>query len=494
MVVSGKSKRGHLGRNAAIYGGALLLPRLAAFVALIVFSRLLEPAEYGYFALFVTSAELMNAVLFNWIRLAFLRLYPEYETKGRISILRRTCLAMTGVATAISLPVGAIMALLAAPERSMAFIILLTGMTFANGVVRLRLSELQAQERSFQYFGIEVTRATLSLLISLALVEFAGPHFETLSTGFAGASMLVALVCLIPFARDLAHLSLDRPLVKSIISYAGPIVPITMLESLIPLTERYVIQFVAGPAAVGIYAATQNLVQQPINMLASAVGLAAFPIVMRSAELEGNGSAQQRMREVGGYLLALGLPAVAGLIMLRTEIASVVLGEQFRGDAATLIPWIAVTALLVNLKFHYFDLAFHVTRRLMVQVASLLPATLLTAPFIFVFLKMFGLPGAAAGSCLAFGLSVAASWLAGRRLLAIPHALGETARIGASVAVMVVVLTVIGPLPGITGMVALVAAGGATYAIAAIVFNVLDIRAALASYTGWIPGRTVRAS
>ncbi|HZP08106.1 lipopolysaccharide biosynthesis protein [Methyloceanibacter sp.] len=488
------NKRGQLGRNAAIYGGALLLPRLAAFVALIVFSRIVEPAEYGYFALFVTSAELLNAVLFNWIRLALLRLYPEYESAGRISILRRTCLAMTGLATAVSIPVGALMALVAAPERTVAFSLLLGIMTFANGVVRLRLAELQAQERSLQYFGIEVSRATLSLVLSLALVELAGSNFETLSAGFALASLGVALVCLIPFVRELSHLGLDRPAVKTIVSYAGPIVPITVLESLIPLTERYVIQLVAGPAAVGIYAATQNLVQQPINMLASAVGLAAFPIVMRSAEREGNGSAQSRMGEVGSYLLALGLPAVAGLIMLRTEIASVVLGEQFRGQAAALIPWIAATALLVNLKFHYFDLAFHVTRRLMVQVASLLPATLLTAPFIYVFLKMFGLPGAAAGSCLAFSLSVLASWLAGRRLLAIPHALGEIARIGASAVVMVGVLAAIGPLDGIAGLVVLVMAGGGAFAGAALAFNVLDIRPALLPYTRWLPGKAVRAS
>ncbi len=492
--MNGNNKRGQLGRNAAIYGGALLLPRLAAFVALIVFSRIVAPAEYGYFALFVTSAELLNAVLFNWIRLALLRLYPEYESAGRISVLRRTCLAMTGVAAVVSVPIGALMALVAAPDRTIAFSLLLGVMTFANGAVRLRLAELQAQERSLPYFGIEVSRAVLSLVLSLALVEVMEPHFETLSAGFAIASLAVALVCLVPFARELSHPGLDRPAVTAIVSYAGPIVPITVLESLIPLTERYVIQLVVGPAAVGIYAATQNLVQQPINMLASAVGLAAFPMVMRSAELEGNGSAQTRLGEVGSYLFALGLPAVAGLIMLRTEIASVVLGEEFRAQAATLIPWIAVTALLVNLKFHYFDVAFHVTRRLLVQVASLLPATLLTAPFIYVFLKMFGLPGAAAGSCLAFSLSVVASWLAGRRLLAIPHALGEVARIGASVAVMVGVLAAIGPLDGIAGLAALVVAGLAAFAAAAVVFNVLDVRAALASCVRWLPGKTVRAS
>jgi len=492
--MSGTAKTGQLGRNAAVYGDALLLPRLAAFVALIVFSRLLTPAEYGYFALFVISAELMNAVLFNWIRLAFLRLYPEHEAQGRLSVLRRTCLAMTGLAMVLSLPVALAMAVLATPDRWLTFFGLLVSMNFANGIVRLRLSELQAEERSLGYFVIEVTRAVLSLVLSLILVEVVGPYFESLSIGFTAASVGVSLVCLLPFARDLMRLSLDRVLVKSIVSYAGPIVPITVLESLIPLTERYIIQFVAGPAAVGVYAAAQNLVQQPINMLAAAVALAAFPIVMRSAEVDGNGGAQARMREVGSLLLALGLPAVAGIILLRGEIATVILGEEFRSQAVMLMPWVAVTALLVNLKYHYFDMAFHVTRRLMVQVVTLLPATLLTAPLIYVFLKLWGLPGAAAGACFAFAASLAASWLAGRRLLAIPHAVGEIVRISGATAVMVAVIAAIGPLPGLAGLIVSIAAGGTAYAVTAVALNAFNLRTVFTTYLGRWASRPVRVS
>lgn len=492
--MSGAAKTGQLGRNAAVYGGALLLPRLAAFVALIVFSRLLTPAEYGYFALFVISAELMNMVLFNWIRLAFLRLNPEHEGKGRQTQLRRTCLTMTGLTMVLSVPMAMAMAFLATPDRWFSFFLLLMGMNFANGVVRLRLAELQAQERSLSYFAIEVTRATLSLALSLILVEAVGPTFESLSIGFTAANMGVAVVCLAPFVRDLGgRLGLDRVLVKSIVSYAGPIVPITVLESFIPLVERYVVQFVAGPAAVGVYAAAQNLVQQPINMLASAVALAAFPIIMRSAETGGNGGAQARMREVGGLLIALGLPAVAGIIMLRTEIATV-LGEEFRSEAIMLMPWVAVTALLINLKYHYFDMAFHVTRRLMVQVATLLPATLLTAPLIYFFLKTWGLPGAAAGACFAFAASLATSWLVGRRLLAIPHAVSEIARIATATAVMVVVLAVIGPLPGILGLAVLVAAGGAAYVVTAVALNALNLRTVFLDYWGRLLSRPVGAA
>ncbi len=183
--MSAATKQNQLGRNAAVYGGALLLPRLAAFVVLVVFSRLLVPAEYGYFALLLISAELIDTVLFNWVRLALMRLYPEYEVKGRLFILRRTCLALTILASCVSVPLAIIMALAAAPDRLTSFVALLSCITFANGAVRLRLAELLTQQRSLRYFMIEFTRASLALVLSLILVELIGPHFEALGGGFA---------------------------------------------------------------------------------------------------------------------------------------------------------------------------------------------------------------------------------------------------------------------------------------------------------------------
>lgn len=491
--MSGVAKS-ELGRNAAIYGGALLLPRLAAFVALIIFSRLLAPAEYGYFALFVITAELMDTVLLNWIRIALLRLYPEHDTAGSVSVLRRTCLAMTALALALSIPIAVLLTWLAAPDKWAVFLVLLLGMMLSSGIVRMRLAELQAQQNAKRYFMIEVARAALSLGASLALVKLVEPNFVALSAGFVGANLVIGLACLPSFVPDLSRLVLDRTIVRSVTSYAGPIVPLTALQALIPLTERYVIQFVAGPAAVGVYSAVQNLVQQPISMLASAVALSAFPIIMRSAEQDGHKGAQYRMREAGIYLLALGLPAVAGIIALRSEIVSVVLGEEFRQGAVALVPWAAMTAIFMNLKYHYFDAAFHVTRRLVVQLMTLLPATLLTAPLIYVFLKLWGLPGAAAAGCLAFAFSLAASWLVGRRLLVIPHAFGEIARIAVAVGFMLAVLWFVQPAEGIVGLTIQIAAGGAAYVLAVLALNVLEMRTALASHLARIMQKPVAAS
>ena len=103
-------------------------------------------------------------------------------------------------------------------------------------------------------------------------------------------------------------------------------------------------------------------------------------------------------------------------------------------------------------------------------------------------------PRLAPRSRLALSRSLLTSWLAGRWLLIIPHAFSELARIGASVAIMAIVLYAIGPLPGIPGLVALVIAGGAAYGLAALAFNVLEIWTALAAYAGWMPGKAARAS
>jgi len=127
-------------------------------------------------------------------------------------------------------------------------------------------------------------------------------------------------------------------------------------------------------------------------------------------------------------------------------------------------------------------------------VVTLLPATLLTAPLIYVFLKLWGLPGAAAGACFAFAASLAASWLAGRRLLAIPHAVGEIARIAGATAVMVAVIAAIGPLPGLAGLIVSIAAGGTAYAVTAVALNAFNLRTVFTTYLGRLASRPVRVS
>src|SRR4051794_10850449 len=87
------------GRNilshAAIYLVARGLPGIIAFLAIPLFTRLLEPADYGRYALVIATASLINALVFQWLRLSLVRYLPAYKQDA--PRLKSTLLTTTGL-------------------------------------------------------------------------------------------------------------------------------------------------------------------------------------------------------------------------------------------------------------------------------------------------------------------------------------------------------------------------------------------------------------
>ncbi len=66
-------------RHTAIYLVAHGVPGIMAFLAIPLFTRLLGPSSYGRYALFLTTVNLLNALLFQWLRLALVRYLPAWR-------------------------------------------------------------------------------------------------------------------------------------------------------------------------------------------------------------------------------------------------------------------------------------------------------------------------------------------------------------------------------------------------------------------------------
>src|SRR3982750_3883181 len=74
----------HVLSHAAIYLVARGLPGIVAFCAIPLFTRLLDPASYGRYALVIATVGMLNALLFQWLRLSlsrYLAAYADDETK-----------------------------------------------------------------------------------------------------------------------------------------------------------------------------------------------------------------------------------------------------------------------------------------------------------------------------------------------------------------------------------------------------------------------------
>ncbi|MDB5332470.1 MAG: polysaccharide biosynthesis protein, partial [Phycisphaerales bacterium] len=60
----------HVLSHAAIYLIARGVPGVVAFLTIPLFTRLLDPVDYGRYTLVVATVALLNALLFQWLRLS----------------------------------------------------------------------------------------------------------------------------------------------------------------------------------------------------------------------------------------------------------------------------------------------------------------------------------------------------------------------------------------------------------------------------------------
>ena len=122
------------------------------------------------------------------------------------------------------------------------------------------------------------------------------------------------------------------------------------------------LSFAGCADAVGFYTAAFVFASNSISILASGVGTAVYPLVF-SADAQSPADVDRRLAQNFELLLALLVPAAAGMTLLSGNLARLLVGPQFVGAVAQLIPWMAVTGLLASLRAQYFDMSFQLGNR-----------------------------------------------------------------------------------------------------------------------------------
>ena len=183
-------------------------------------------------------------------------------------------------------------------------------------------------------------------------------------------------------------------------------------------------------------------------------------------------------------LLAIGLPAAIGLIVLARPIAEIVVGERFRAEAALLIPLIVVAALLRDLKAYYLDLAFYLghrtARQLWVTVIAAVASVLLN----LVLIPIFGIYGAAYGAIATYSLALVTSGLLGREVFALPGPGADDLKVALAAAGMGLALWLLAGPRGVVPLLAQIAGGALVYAALLCILNAAGARIQLMQLLG----------
>src|SRR5215212_5265359 len=147
--------------HAGIYLAARGLPGAIAFLAIPLFSRLLEPAQYGRYALVLAAVNVLNALLFQWLRLSLVRFLPgcgqgNGDAGGRL----KSTLATAGGALIVALGVLAAAACLLPVSRGSRTLLLLGWVTLAaQAAFEMCCEYARGSLRPWHYMRLQIVRA-----------------------------------------------------------------------------------------------------------------------------------------------------------------------------------------------------------------------------------------------------------------------------------------------------------------------------------------------
>ncbi|MEW5823430.1 MAG: oligosaccharide flippase family protein [Pseudomonadota bacterium] len=474
------------------------LPGLLSFAALALFTRLLSPTEYGTYALAMSVAGLLAAVLFRWLDHALVRYHgmlPSaggFPAPGEARLMRALFAGFLLMWPVAFLALGGALWLL--PTQAPGLWLAAAGAMLGLALYDLNLQWSVARMQPAAYGALGFARALLTLGLggAFALLGFGGEGLVwAAALGFLLPSLLLRgreiWRCL--RVRESPQAGLPaRGLLLSMMRYGAPLALSFALTAVVTQSDRLMLGALVGVEATGRYVAGYDLAFQAMNLVAMVVFLAAWPRVVRAWEAGGEAAACGVMS--AQYLLLLGglLPLCAGFALMSAWLAGVMLGEEFRDSAVALMPWAALAGLLAGFKTFYFDMAFQLVQR----TRGLLGVAALAAGG-NVLLNLWWIPrmgemGAVLSSVAAYALALVASLILGRAHLRMPLPGRGTAFI---VLAVLAQLAVLGLWPGergamIPGALAVLGAGS-VYLIVLLLFDVGGLRGALAGR--WREGR-----
>jgi O-antigen/teichoic acid export membrane protein len=422
---------------------------VVGLLTLVVFTRLLSPAEFGHYALGFSVMSLLHTAIFTWNEAALARFQVAEQDSGagadHAATVQRTWLGLL----LLLLPV-ACAAVLAWPMSGPLKLAVLSGLV----AILPRTYAKLAQERR-RAIGDVRGAAAIDLVQILggfvigAACALAGFGGASPLIGF-GAAAALSVVWAIPQERAAWRGGrFDPARARRYAAYGTPVAASLILSLVLTSTDRFLLAAFLDEAAVGLYHAGYSLASRTIDVLFIWLGAAGGPALVAALERGGREGLASEAREQASLMLLLGAPAAVGLALVAVPLCELMLGQDVRDGAAHVTPWIAASALFSGLTTYYFHQAFTLGRRTRLLIVVMAAPALANLVLNLLLIPAFGLDGALWATLASYAIGLAASLALGRRVLPLPipwTCLAQAAFASALMAVAVVFTPALGGL------------------------------------------------
>jgi O-antigen/teichoic acid export membrane protein len=463
------------------YLPANVLQGIVGFAAIMIFTRILSPDEYGRYVLALGVSSVVYTIVFTWMESAIARFYPADRILDPLAPVLYGTLYRAFVAIALVFLTLVTVATIVWPaqnpgqEALKAAIACGLASIVSRSLLRLVQEQRRSEGRVLPASGIDMLQTgggfALGVVFALLGMKAGAP---LLGAGMA-ALLILPFVAREDWGRALKG-RFDSSAAKSYLHYGFPISMSLVLSLALYTLDRFLIAHFMGEADVGAYHASFSIASRIIDVLFIWFGAAGVPAMIHALENGGDDTLKTEARRQIVLMAMILFPAAAGIISIAAPLSALMIGEELRTQSLTVIPMVTIGALLAGLNNGYFLLQFTLTKKTKLLVMAMSVPAILNIALNVALIPRFGLAGAAFAYAASFAFGVLASWFLGVRAVRLPVPVWLLTKAAAAAAFMAAVLMALPSFGLFLDLTAKPLIGACIYGALALAWNIGSAR------------------
>lgn len=240
--------------NTALFAISSLGSRLVSFLLLPLYTSVLSTADYGTVDLMTSTVSLLLPILTINVQDAVLRFALEGEAEadralavGLRTVAAGACALLTAEAAVV------LSGLSPVNDVYLAFLLVMFLLTSLGNVLTMYV-KARGQVRSLVVSGIGSTLVTCTLAVVLLVVVRVGVLGYMAAMAAGGLFTVVVLALAGGVSPRMAGGRVPKGLSRAMLAYSAPLIANGLAWWVNDVSDRYVVTFVCGAAANGVYA------------------------------------------------------------------------------------------------------------------------------------------------------------------------------------------------------------------------------------------------
>lgn len=434
-------------------------------------TRLLDPTRYGVYGVILAIMTFGSAIVFDWQGITVIRFVQS----------RRDDPAVRTTVVIIYLLLLAFIASLGEAAYLVGLVPPHAGGLVAAGIFVVGTyawCEIAAQ---FEVANLRPTRyltiySARSVLTFTGAVGAAWVTRDPLMVALGSGTGMVLATSFGTLIRVRLRFSLfDRALARQMLNFGAPLALSLSFSSMNLAGSRFILASLGSIDGLGYFTAASNLVIVTLSVITGGLESATYSFAVKTMETGDRAATRAQLAQNFTLILAVLAPTAIGMALTAQGIAHTLVGHRFSAVVATLIPVLALGSLFGCIRTSYLDKAFQLGNKPSKQIAVMATAAFVSICGSWFLVPIYGPLGAAVAVVSAQLISCVHCRWAARDAYPLPLPFAAIWRVGASCAVMALIVKSV-PGTGAVLLAAQVVLGGGSYCLMALASNLLEIR------------------